>query len=86
MADRKFKVCEYVMLNTDVFINKPGVGQVVYASKGMVVRIMSYDPSKEEPYGVRVFGEPYRNAPVTEAMMEPVAEGYVYAEPVGLQV
>jgi hypothetical protein len=84
MVDRKFGVCEYVQLNVDVFINKPGVGQVLYAPKDTVVRIMSYDPSKEEPYGIRVHGEPYRNAPVTEAMMEKMPEGYVYVEPVGL--
>lgn len=84
MSDRKFAVCEYVQLNCDVMINKPGSGQVLYAPKDTVVRVMSFDPSLDSPYGVRVDGEPYRNAPVTEAMMDKMPMGYVHAEPMGL--
>lgn len=86
MSDRKFAVCEYVQVNCDVMINKPGSGQVLYAPNGAVVRIMSFDPSLDSPYGIRIDGEPYRNAPVTEAMMVKLPEGYVHAKPVGLSV
>ncbi|QBJ02897.1 hypothetical protein MZD04_gp371 [Pseudomonas phage Psa21] len=84
MSDREFEVREFVRLNVDVMINKPGAGQVLYAPAGTIVQVMSYDPSLDAKYGVRAPREPYRNAPVTEAMMAKLPEGYVYAEPVGL--
>ncbi|WDS62071.1 hypothetical protein [Pseudomonas phage D6] len=67
MTEKNFEVREFVTLTEDVYITKPAVGKVLYASKGDTVQIMSYDPSKApEVWGVRAKDEPYRNAPVKD--------------------
>jgi len=85
MSQKNFEVREFVVLKEDVFITKPGVGQVLYAGKGTIVQIMSYDPSKApEVWGVRKSDEPYRNAPVKEEVIAKLSEATTYAQPVGL--
>lgn len=86
MTERNYAVKEFVILVEDVYITKPGVGQVLYAEKGTQVQIMSYDPSKApEVWGVRRADEPYRNAPVKET---DICKNQLWttlrAEPVGL--
>lgn len=70
-AERKFQVKDLAILNEDIMVTRTGHGQVLYASKGEVVTVMSYDPSLDKPYGVRVPREGYRNAPIADIQAEP---------------
>lgn len=86
MSEKKFEVKEHVTVVEDLYITKPGIGKVLYASKGDSVQIMSYDPSKApEVWGVRKPDEPYRNAPAkdTDLCKNQLWNSY-RAEPVGL--
>lgn len=88
--DRKFQVRQYVWVKEDVTVTRPGVGPQIYARQGDPVQVMSYDPSLELPYGVRLTlrnpdgsaVESYRNAQVKEAVLS--ATVVASAEPVGL--
>lgn len=70
VTEKLFQVKEYVVLKEDVHINRPGAGSVLYAAAGTIVRVMSYDPSKALPYGVRTREEGYRNAAVSEEQLD----------------
>lgn len=81
---RKFQVKDTAILEEDIFTHRPGQGSVLYANKGEVVTIMSYDPSAEKQYGVRVAREGYLNAPITAEQARPFLQGYLYAGTDGL--
>ena len=83
-GERKFQVCDYAYMKDDLFINKPGVGQVLYAAANQRVRVMSYDPSALLPLGVRTESEPYRNVPVSEDQLLLAPRVIAHAESMGL--
>lgn len=83
MSNKKFQVRDTVVLKVDVFIKKPGAGEVLYAPAGTSVQVMSYDPSLDLMYGVRSSEERYRNAQVSEDMLLTPLE-YLNGLPVGL--
>ena len=84
MTDRKFNVKDYVYLKVDVFVKKPGVGDVLYAPAGSLVRVMAYDPNIDLMYGIRPESERYRNAQVSEDMLLTETEFLKHAQSVGL--
>ena len=81
---RKFQVKDLAILEEDIFTNRPGQGLVLYAYKGEVVTVMSYDPSADKQYGVRAAREGYLNAPITGEQARPYNQGYTYASTDGL--
>lgn len=83
-TDRKFQVKDIVILSEDIYVTRTGHGSVLYASKGDVVKVMSYDPSLDKPYGVRGNNDGYRNALITEEQAWLHPEGNKYAKSVGL--
>lgn len=74
IAGRHFQTRQIVWVKEDIYLVRPGLGKTVYAQKGEQVIIMSYDPSKDEAYGIRSLRkrpdgssvESYRNAQVKQ--------------------
>lgn len=84
VTDRKFNVCDYAYMKEDLYITRPGQGQVLYARANERVRVMVYDPSQLLPLAVRTESEPYRNVPVAEDQLSEFPIVVAHAEPVGL--
>lgn len=74
IAARQFQTKDNVWLKEDIHLARPGAGSSIYAKKGELVTIMSYDPTKNEAYGIRSLRrnpdgsavESYRNCQVRE--------------------
>lgn len=71
-AQRKFLTGKKARLNKDIKANSTGVaGQAVYGSYGQEIQIMSFDPSKDKPYGIRKPGENFPRTFVAEEDLMP---------------